>query len=404
MESVLFVSPYRPGDRSFGSDTRTRSVLRWLSEAGMNVHFVYLTRKFFEFPPSPELRRWIASYHTLHVAGCESSSVRPQGWRSLTRSRSSALQQRWSHRRRSGQPLHVCLGNLLESTKATLLWINHTAYAPVVENLPITKGVTRILDTHDVLHLRDASLCSAGLLPEQGVSRDQERELLSRFDLLLAIQDRERDALQRILPQKKVITVGHTLEIRPQPCTTSDICFVGSQYIVNERELLRFLQDAWPDIRERCPETRLQVVGGVSKCPSIMAVARHDKRIVMRGVVGRSDDIYAGPAVIICPMWCGSGLSIKLAEGLAHGKAVVASSLAAKGLEDGAGRAFLVAHTPAEIVGLIVGLLHNQQVRQQLENEATAYASTKFSSQQVWGEFSEFLDCRRASRRLARAA
>ena len=60
-----------------------------------------------------ELRRWIASYHTLHVAGCESSPPHPQGWQRLTRARSSALQQYWSHRRRSGQPLHVCLRKLL---------------------------------------------------------------------------------------------------------------------------------------------------------------------------------------------------------------------------------------------------------------------------------------------------
>ena len=98
-----------------------------------------------------------------------------------------------------------------------------------------------------------------------------------------------------------------------------------------------------------------------------MAVARHDKRILLRGIVERSDDIYAGPAVVICPMWCGSGLSIKLAEAVAHGKAVVASRLAAEGLNDGAGKAFLVADEPADMIDLVTGLLQNHERRLQLD-------------------------------------
>lgn len=403
-ESVLFVSTYRPGDRPFGSDTRTWSVLRWLKESGIRVHFVYVTRKFFAGPPSRELRRLIASYHTLHVAGCESSPAHPRGWQSLTRRRSWVLQQYWSQRRRCNQPLHLCVHDLLQSTGATLLWVNHTALAPVIENLPRGAGATRILDTHDILHLRDASLHAAGLLSEQEIDRDQERELLAQFDLLLAIQDQEKAALRDILPQQNVITVGHAVDVRPQPCTTPDICFVGSQYVVNERELLKFLRDAWPQIRDRCPQTRFQIAGGVSKCPSIVSAAQADARLELRGIVGRTKEIYAGPAVIVCPMWCGSGLSIKLVEALAHGKATIASAHAAEGLEDGAGTAFLVADTPADFSGHVIQLLHDHNRRRQLEIGAAEYAITKFSATSVWAEFSEFLQHGRTFEPLVRAA
>ncbi len=404
MESVLFVSPYRPGDRSFGSDTRTWSVLRWFKTAGIPVHFVYATRKFFDGPPARELRRWIDSYHTLHVAGCESSPLHPQGWQRLTRARSSLVQQYWSHRRRFNQPLHVCLRDLLQSTGATLLWVNHTALAPVIDNLPPIAGVSRILDTHDVLHLRDASLHSAGLKSEQEITRDHERQLLSGFDLVLAIQDREKEILREIVPRQHVITLGHAVESLPQPCTSSDICFVGSQYSVNELEVLKFIRDSWPLIRDRCPHTRFQVAGGVSNCLSVRAAAHHDRRIVLRGVVERLSDIYAGPAVIVCPMWCGSGLKIKLVEAIAHGKATVASPLAAEGLEDGAGKGFLMANKPADFVDIVAGLVHDREHRQQFENNATQYATRKFSTTSVWREFIEFLQQRHIDQPLAGVA
>ncbi len=391
MESVLFVSSYRPGDRPFGSDTRTRSVLRWFHDQGIAVHFVYATRRFFERQPCLELRRWISSYHTLHIAGCESSAAHPAGWQRLTRPRSAAFQQYWSHRRRGHQPLHLCIRGLLQSTGATLLWINHTALAPVIENLPRTAGVTCILDTHDVLYLRDASLRSAGMLPEQEISIDQERQLLTQFDLVLAIQEREKESLRQIVPQQKIITLGHAIEVCPQPSSSLDICFVGSRYVVNELELLKFLRDLWPLIRERCPQSRFQIVGGVANCASVVAAASDDNRVALRGVVERSADIYAGPAVVICPMWCGSGLKIKLVEALAHGKATVASPSAAEGLEDGAGTAFLLADRPAGFVDLVVGLVHDREHRRQLENDAAKFAANRFCAKSVWREFSDFL-------------
>ncbi len=401
---MLFVSSYRPGDRFFGSDTRTQRVLRWLSESGIRIHFAHVTRKFLKPALSREMRKWISTYHTLHVAGCRADGPQPRSWKQLTCARSSLIQRYWSHRQRSGRPLDDCVSDLLKSTKASLVWVNHTTLAPLIATLPRSNDVLRIVDTHDVLHLRDARFIAQGVAPEQEIDRDAEQALLSRFDLVLAIQDRERELLHRILPRHNVITVGHAEDVRPQHSTTLDVCFVGSQYIVNELGLLGFLERSWPIIRAQAPQTRLKVVGGVSRCPSIVAAARRDERIVLRGIVRRLEDIYSEAAVAVCPIGFGSGLSIKLVEALAHGKAVVASPLASEGLEDGVGKAFWVADEPADFAGQVAELLQNNALRQQLEKDATEYATMKFSAKRVWFELSKFLELKESAAEMRHCA
>ncbi len=182
-----------------------------------------------------------------------------------------------------------------------------------------------------------------------------------------------------MLPHTKVVTVEHAAGVDPQRSRGPDVCFVGSRYIVNERSLLEFLNRAWPAIRERCPQSRLQVVGGVGQCERVVAAAQRDASIVIRSIVTPTRDIYDGPAVVVCPMWMGSGLKIKLVEALAHGKAVVASPVAAQGLEDGANRAFVLAETPEAFVEPVIRLIECGDERRQFEGNAAVYANRRFS-------------------------
>jgi glycosyltransferase involved in cell wall biosynthesis len=404
MESVLFVSTYCPGDRAFGSDTRIRGVLEWMTQGGMKVHFVHVTRKFFPRPPLKVMPCWFASYHPLNVAGCAATADQPREWKLITRPRSLGFHRYWSQRRRGGQSLGACLEELLRRTRAKILWVNHTVLAPVVAELPQRDEVLRILDTHDVLHLRDARFRTAGVRPEQDIALRVERELLSLFDVILAIQDCERDVLKRMVPDRTVLTLGHAHDVAPQHGTSLDVGFVGSDYVVNEKGLLAFLKDAWPAICERHPATRLQIAGGISKSSAIIARAQHDRRLVLRGIVPRLADIYAEPAVMICPMWFGSGLKIKMVEALAHGKAVVASPLAAEGLEDGAPTAFLLAEEPRDFAPAVLRLLGDEPLRRRFEVSAAEYAGATFSAERVWRELNQFLHGWQAARQLRRAA
>jgi glycosyltransferase involved in cell wall biosynthesis len=400
---ILFVSRKCPGERTFGSDTRTVQVLRWLAESGRRVHFAHLTRDLVPRRPARKLRSLLTSYHPIHVAGRRARGLQPLQWRALTRPR-SWFPQRWVSQLLSRRPIARQLEALLERTNASVLWCDHAYLAPALIDVPHRDDVLWAVDTHDVMHLRDASFLARGLPPEHEVSREEEQHLLSAFDAIVAIQDHERKVFERLLPQRKVVTVGHAMEVTPQPCTSRDIGFVGSRYLANETGLLAFLEQAWPAIREQCPETKMQVVGAVCERRGVVEAARRDERIVLRGVLRDIKDLYAGPAVMICPLWVGSGLKIKMVEALAHGKAVVATPVAAQGLEDGIDDAFYLAHRAADFIEPVVSLLESTARREKLECGALRYAGERFSAARVWRDMDRILRTGIATRPLARAA
>ena len=402
MESVLFCSKYYPCDVPFGSATRMERVLRWFQEQAIPVHFLHMVRRSTGRRPPAELAPLVASHQQLALAGENARASHPQQWKDLTRPRRHLVNRLWS--RAWDSPPRTQIEEILRRTGATILWIDHTYLAPLAALVPESRRLLRVVDTHDVLHLRDASFHAGGLPPKCQISRDEESQLLSAFDMVVAIQEEEQQSLAQMLPRTRVIQIGHAVDLAPQPCTGSDICFVGSQYVVNEDSLLHFLQEAWPAIRASCAGTNLQVVGGVSHSPAVVAAAARDERIVLRGIVPHVRDIYAGPAVVICPLAVGSGLKIKMVEALAHGKAVVGTPIAAQGLAGGINTAFLVAPRVADFVAPVVRLIRDAHERERWERAALEFARERFPASRVWREMETCLDDWRARSAQRQAA
>jgi succinoglycan biosynthesis protein ExoO len=388
-QSVLLFSIYYPEDRVFGSTTRLARILRWFDDHGVRIHIVKLTRKLAN-SHLPLVRSPFRS--RLSMAGCRVEGETTAPWDDMTRERSFLAQRWWLRARHARRPVRARIDELIARTGADVVWVNHSYLAPLANLLPTDNRVLRIVDTHDVMHLRDETFRSADWRPENGVSREQERRLLTEYDVVLAIQDQERRILDEMLPGQKVITLAHAMEVDPQPCHTADICFVGSQYKVNERNLLAFVESSWPAIRRQCPTTRLLVAGGVCKCGAVARAAAKDERIVLRGLVAATREMYAGPAVVICPVGIGSGLKIKLVEALAHGKAVVATPIAAQGLEHVAGAVFAQVERPGDFVGPVVRIIRDAAYRQRFEAAAIDFVRRECNQQRVYYELREVLD------------
>ncbi|MDX1945617.1 MAG: hypothetical protein SFU86_09415, partial [Pirellulaceae bacterium] len=187
MESVLFCSKYYPGAVPFGSATRMERVLRWFRKQEIPVHYLHLVHQSSHQAPPPSLAELVNSQHELPLAGEQALRTHPAQWRSLTRHKRNLLRRlvaqpwaRWTTR--------TTIKRLLRQTQATILWIDHTYVAPLADLLPTDGNLLRIVDTHDVLHLRDESFRAGGLPIKRPISPDDERQLLERFDLVVAIQ------------------------------------------------------------------------------------------------------------------------------------------------------------------------------------------------------------------------
>ncbi len=228
--------------------------------------------------------------------------------------------------------------------------------APALAKLP--PGPRRAIVTHDLFHARHAALTARGLsLFPPSLTADDEARWLAEAELLVAIQPEEEQALAALAPGARVVTAPMPARAVPRPPAVARepgrLVFIGSASAHNTDGLRWFLDEAWPLIRARLPEARLDVAGTV--CREIGAAP---EGVALLGRVEALGPLLHRAGLAIAPLRAGSGLKIKLLDYAAHGLATVTTTVGAAGFvrdpawpfvlaDDAAGFAEAVAHLAA---------------------------------------------------------
>lgn len=244
---------------------------------------------------------------------------------------------------------------------------------------------------HDLFHRRAEMVEETGVVDSvTTVERDDEIRMLSRADLVIAIQQTEANFILENLPDQPVLTVPMSFPVadEPQPGHDTEILFVGSNTEPNVAGLKWFFKNCWPKILEAVPNVTLTIAGSVS---SGMAGFPQPKAVQYLGVVDDLAPLYERAGVVISPLTFGSGLKVKLIEAMALGKAMVATSITLQGVEAIAEHAVLQADHGDEFANAVVSLTRSKPLRLQIGVSALAVAEEHFSAAVAHGPFAAWL-------------
>ena len=228
-------------------------------------------------------------------------------------------------------------------------------------------GVLKILDTHDELANRFARQEAFGR-PRRGFSTTPEQESigLSRSDVVLAIQDIERERFQS-RTTSEVVTVGHHVPLIAPPSKRFEarLLFLGSRNQANVDAIEFFLDSVWPSVSNRM---KLLIAGSI--CDLINA----PKGVEQMPVLDDLAEAYDLADVVVVPMRFGTGLKVKTIEALGRGKPTVSTRAGAEGLERGHGTAILIADEPEDFVAALCSLIEDRERREALSRAALDFA------------------------------
>lgn len=235
---------------------------------------------------------------------------------------------------------------------------NYAWMAPAVRSSTQTQPPCAVL-SHDVRH-RQLHLHEGRLREAIGdyTSPETERQQLQSADAIIAIQEPEAAIFRRMLPGKTVVTAPMSahLQIFP-PINQPTLLFVGSNHGPNVFGLRWFLAEIWPSLKKDQPAAKLLIAGTI--CSVLTETLPDGVRLL-----GRLSDLssaYAQAAVVIAPIFQGSGIKIKLLEAIGYGRACVTTSVGLEGLE--ALREDLgIADTAPEFTRLTLSLLRDPAI------------------------------------------
>ena len=178
-----------------------------------------------------------------------------------------------------------------------------------------------------------------------------ERQMLSAYDLLIAISRRDLDTLSGMgfAGTGTVIPIGLDLnDYERTPPTVQNghlsMSFIGSlDWMPNVEGLRWFLQEIWPELSSRWPELKLHIAG--RNTPGWL-YEQQQPGIVVHGEVPDAAAFIQQHPVMVVPLLSGSGMRAKILEGMALGKTILTTSLGLEGIDARRGKEVLVADTP----------------------------------------------------------
>ncbi len=153
--------------------------------------------------------------------------------------------------------------------------------------------------------------------------------------------------------------------------------FTGQMdYRPNIEAVSDFARRILPDIRAQLPEATFAIVGR-APTPAVQALAK-EAGVIVTGAVDDVRSWLAAADLIVAPLRIARGIQNKVLEAMAMERPVLASALAAEGIDAEDGTHFIVAQTPEDEARLALELLGNPVKSALLGTAARAHVIARY--------------------------
>jgi polysaccharide biosynthesis protein PslH len=162
----------------------------------------------------------------------------------------------------------------------------------------------------------------------------------------------------------------------PEPLTVG---FIGSlDFRPNQRAVEWILDELWPRVTSRVPAARLSIAG--SSPPEWLLRRALAGSIEIHANVDDAKAFMGRMSVLIAPLFAGGGMRVKVLEAMALGKAVVATTLGAGGIEVRDDHDILIANDASTFADAVVRLLQDPDTARRIGDAARATTATRYDS------------------------
>ena len=158
-------------------------------------------------------------------------------------------------------------------------------------------------------------------------------------------------------------------------------------WMPNQQAIQWFLEDIWPKVLEQKPDAKFYVAG--RNLPDWITDLKI-KGVIIEGEVQSAADFINSKEIMVVPLLSGSGMRIKIVEGLALGKCIISTSIGAEGIHYSNNENILIADTAEDFAAAIIKCLDNEKLPLEIGRKARLLAEKEYDNDKITEELTGF--------------
>ncbi len=387
---ILFVTPFLPSPPRFGGQRRLDGLMRGLAQ-NHEVDVVSFNRtdeyEHSSLDATKKFCREVVTVPNLDLA--ETRDKRRMQLRSLLSLRSFELLLA-AGRHDFQRALDGMLARVAyDVIQVEFVWMTAFRFARSGPAKPVL-----VLDEHNVEYdiLKRTAGASGGLprhvynaLNWRKLARE-ERAAWRKFDGISLTSARDAELVQRDFPGARTAVIPNGVDITEfsvssQPSEPDVLLFFGAiNYYPNQEALIYFIDNVFPLIRQRRPDTKFRILGPGAP-DSVLSRAGNGVEVL--GMVDQVGPYLESATAVVVPLRIGGGTRLKIVEALSKGKPVISTRLGAEGLDVVHDEHLLIADEPQAFAHEVERVLADPELGARLGRAGRQLMEERYSWQGI---------------------
>lgn len=222
-----------------------------------------------------------------------------------------------------------------------------------------------------------------------------EVDVLKQLDFLVPISVRDEKQLKSMGYSGLSFTSPTGYRLNMATGSSKDYEFpsifhLGSlDWIPNQEGIAWFLENCWAQVIAAITNAKFYVAGRNASQEIMELIAQYPNAVFV-GEVEDAADFMNSKAVMIVPLFSGSGMRIKIVEGMALGKAIVTTTIGVEGIDAIHGEHLIIADDPNLMAESIIELFENSKKIEKLGRNAQEFVSKHLDNKSLTAQLYQF--------------
>lgn len=286
------------------------------------------------------------------------------------------------------------LSYLLQQTSFDIIQMESVYFAPYIPLIRQLSSAKIVMRAHNVeFEIWERVAANTAFLPKKWylsylVNKLKRYEIaqLENYDLLLAMTQKDLDYFKNLGYRGKYFVAPIGLEISNYESFSPDydqpsLSFIGSlDWVPNQEGLLWFLEEVWLDLRTEFPSLEFHIAG--RNTPD-WVFQKAGNGIIVHGEVPDAKKFLKKYPMTVVPLFSGSGMRVKILEGMAMARIVITTTLGIEGIPAIEEKSVLIADSKEAFIKKIRYIINNKPKTLKIMEAARAFIEQHYDNTMI---------------------